>query len=67
MIDTTTIGTAVVTFIGGLLSGIVLRTKFWWSAKTTAQKKALVDDALTAFQDGKLTIDETRNIINKHM
>jgi hypothetical protein len=51
----------------GIGTGIVIHAKLWWKNKTTEEKKAAIDDALAAFEDGRLTLGELRALIKKHL
>ena len=63
----TTILTHAGTLLIGVGTGIVIHAKLWWKNKTTEEKKAAIDDALAAFDDGKLTMGELRALIKKHL
>ncbi len=55
------------TLLIGVGTGIVIHAKLWWKNKTTEEKKEAIDDALAAFEDGRLTLGELRALIKKHL
>lgn len=67
MIDTSTLGTALLTFLGGLVSGIIIKTEFWWNSKSPAEKIDTIQDGMKIIEDGKIEPAEIEEFSKEHL
>jgi hypothetical protein len=57
---------AAATFLVGIAGTAAVLARTWWTKKTREEKKALVIDTMTALQDGKISIEEAKTLVNTH-
>lgn len=62
-LDTESIKNLILTFLGGVITGIIM----WWSSKTLAEKIDTLKDGAKIVEDGKIEPSELESFVNEHV